>query len=256
MRIDVISIFPAMFSAIADAGITGRALDRALWALHRWDPRDFTTDRYRRVDDRPYGGGPGMVMMVEPLERATDAAVAAQRDVLGSSGPVILLSPAGSRFDQAYARRLVALPCLTLVCGRYEAIDQRFIDRRVDHSISIGDFVVSGGELPAMLLIDTLVRLLPGAVNDPASVEEESFVSGLLDCPHYTRPEACAGETVPPVLLSGDHKRIARWRRGQALLQTARHRPDMIEALRSSGHLSSDDERVLDTVAGIASAGG
>ncbi len=264
MRIDVVSIFPEMFDAVATAGITGRALDRGLWQLARWNPRDYTDDNYRRVDDRAYGGGPGMVMLVEPLTRALDAVQAAQRAGVGAiastdplrnateaataeaaAGPVLLMSPQGRRLDHELVLELGQAPALTLICGRYEAIDQRFVDARVDAEVSIGDFVVSGGELPAMLLIDALVRLVPGAVNDPASVQQDSFAEGLLDAPHYTRPEVLGGQAVPPVLLSGNHANIARWRREQALQATQERRPDLIAALRAKGGLSDADKQFL-----------
>lgn len=245
MRIDVVSIFPELFDAVTDAGITGRAAQNGLWALHRWNPRDFTRDAYRRVDDRPYGGGPGMVMLFEPMARALAAAQAAQQEQTGTTGRCVLMSPQGRPLDHQTVAGLAGADVLTIVAGRYEAVDQRFIDTHVDQEISIGDFVVSGGELPAMLLIDAMVRLLPGAVNDPASVEQESFVSGLLDSPHYTRPESLGGQAVPPVLLSGDHRRIERWRRERALALTAARRPDLLSRARLNGLLSDEDEAFL-----------
>lgn len=248
MRIDVISIFPEIFDAVTTAGITSRAEQRQLWSLHRWNPRDFTTDSYRRVDDRPYGGGPGMVMLAEPITKTLAAVRAAQSaqlaDAVGASR-VILMSPQGQRLTHSLVAQLAMSPSLVIVAGRYEAIDQRFVDQHVDLEISVGDFVVSGGELPAMLLIDAMVRLLPGAVNDPESVEQESFVKDLLDSPHYTRPDTIAGKSVPPVLLSGDHSKIARWRREQALGLTASRRPDLLAISRSKGELSLEDERYL-----------
>ncbi|MFK7962817.1 MAG: tRNA (guanosine(37)-N1)-methyltransferase TrmD [Burkholderiaceae bacterium] len=249
MRIDVLSIFPELFDAVHGTGITGRAAVNALWSLHRWNPRDYAVDAYRRVDDRAYGGGPGMVMLVEPLKRALQAA---REDAAANgfdAGPVILMSPQGRRLDHQRVAALSTEPNLTLIAGRYEAIDQRFVDRYVDEEVSIGDFVVSGGELPAMLLIDALVRLLPGAVNDPASVEQDSFVNGLLDAPHYTRPEIGEAGSVPPVLLSGNHKKIERWRREQSLAITASRRPDLIDVARAAGRLSPDDEAFLRTAA-------
>ena len=240
-RFDVVSIFPEMFEALTRFGITGRALQRELWQFGCHNPRDFTTDAYRRIDDRPYGGGPGMVMLAQPLAEAIVAALGAG----GPKRPVIALSPQGARFDDAHARRLAASDGAVLVAGRYEAIDQRLLDRYVDDEISIGDFVVSGGELPAMLLIDAVVRLLPGAMNDEASTRCDSFADGLLDCPHYTRPEVFEGVPVPEPLLSGHHARIARWRRERALAITAARRPDLIRTAREGGRLSAEDEAFL-----------
>lgn len=226
---DVVTLFPEMFSALTGSGITRRAVDRGLWQLGCWNPRDYADDNHRTVDDRPYGGGPGMVMLGHPLADAIGAAKAAQRGRLDRAGKVVYLSPQGRRLDHDLVRELVDEPALILLCGRYEGVDQRLIDREVDLEVSIGDFVVSGGELPAMLLIDALVRHLPGALNDAASAVEDSFVDGLLDCPHYTRPEVWQGVPVPEVLLSGDHARIRRWRLKQALGRTAAKRPDLLE---------------------------
>lgn len=248
MRFDVVTLFPAMFDAITRQGITARALERGLWALRCWNPREFATDAYRTVDDRPYGGGPGMVMMAEPLAAAL---AAVRRDRAGVPGPVLHLSPRGRPLTHERVLELAAGPGPVLLASRYEAVDQRFIDRHVDEEVSIGDFVVSGGELPAMMLIDAIVRLLPGALNDPRSAAEDSFANGLLDCPHYTRPEVYDGEPVPPVLLSGHHARIARWRREQALATTMARRPELIERLRARGGLDAQDERFL---AGLAAA--
>jgi tRNA (guanine37-N1)-methyltransferase len=245
MRIDVISIFPEMFDVVINAGITSRAHETGLWSLHRWNPRDFTSDTYRRVDDRPYGGGPGMVMLAKPLNDTLDAVQVDQQQASKSAGPVIVMSPHGQPLTHDRVREWSSLSSLTVVAGRYEAIDQRFIDARVDAQVCVGDFVVSGGELPAMMLIDALVRLLPGAVNDAQSIEQESFVNGLLDCPHYTRPETLGDAGVPPVLLSGDHAKIEQWRREQALLLTARERPDLIASLRERGGLSPEDLKIL-----------
>lgn len=241
MRIDVVSIFPEMFDALTGHGITGRAWQRGLWQFAAHNPRTFTSDAYRRIDDRPYGGGPGMVMMCEPLARAISAAQALEP----AGRPVIALSPQGRRLDDAKVRELARLPGMILVAGRYEAIDQRLIDTRIDEEISIGDFIVSGGELPAMMLIDAVVRLLPGAMNDAASTANDSFADGLLDCPHYTRPEVFEGRPVPDVLLSGHHAQIARWRRERSLESTARRRPDLILSARAAGQLTAADERFL-----------
>jgi len=253
MRFDVLSIFPEMFDAVHDVGITGRAATNALWTLHRWNPRDYAGDAYRRVDDRAYGGGPGMVMLVEPMTQALEAA---RRDARAAGvviGPTLLMSPQGRRLDHETVTRLASHQSVTLIAGRYEAIDQRFIDQQVDEEVSIGDFVVSGGELPAMLLIDAIVRLLPGAVNDPQSVQQDSFVDGLLDAPHYTRPENVGGQIVPPVLLSGDHRKIDRWRREQSLAVTAARRPDLIDIARAASRLSPEDEDYLRRI-GFSSA--
>lgn len=226
-RYDIITLFPEMFDALTGSGITRRALERNLYQLNCWNPRDFATDRHRTVDDRPYGGGPGMVMLVEPLEQAIQAAGKAQRQA-GVAGRVIYLSPQGRRLDHGKVMELVAQPSLTLLCGRYEGIDQRLIDRCVDEEISLGDFVLSGGELPAMVLLDAIVRQLPGALGDADSAVEDSFVDGLLDCPHYTRPEVYEKMPVPPVLLSGNHAEIRRWRLQQSLGRTEVRRPDLL----------------------------
>ena len=243
MRFDVITLFPAMFDALTGQGITSRALQRGLWSLRCWNPRDFAFDAYRTVDDRPYGGGPGMVMLGEPLARALQAIDADRRSE--PRAPVIHLSPRGRPLTHARVEALAALPAVTLLASRYEAVDQRFIDRHVDEEIAIGDFVVSGGELPAMMLMDAVVRLLPGALNDQRSALEDSFANGLLDCPHYTRPEVFEGCPVPEVLLSGHHARIARWRREQALAATRARRPELIGQLRAAGGLDAADERYL-----------
>ncbi len=241
-RYDVITLFPEMFGALTGSGVTRRAIERGLWGLESWNPRDFATDKHRTVDDRPYGGGPGMVMLVGPLEAAIGAAKADQAAESGRAGRVVYLSPQGRQLDHAAVMRLLQEPSLTLLCGRYEGVDQRLIDRCVDEEVSIGDFVVSGGELPAMLLIDALVRQMPGALNDAASAEEDSFVDGLLDCPHYSRPEVYDGVRVPEVLLSGDHARIRRWRLKQALGRTSMRRPDLLKGRA----ISKEESRLLD----------
>ncbi|MCK0505578.1 tRNA (guanosine(37)-N1)-methyltransferase TrmD [Aromatoleum anaerobium] len=228
-RFDVITLFPEMFAALTASGITRRALERGLYEIAFHSPRDFVTDPHRTVDDRPYGGGPGMVMLAEPLEKAIGRAKAAQEQALGAAGRVIYLSPQGRPLDHAKVVELTTLPALTLLCGRYEGVDQRLIDRCVDEELSLGDFVLSGGELPAMVLLDAIVRQLPGALNDAESAQEDSFVDGLLDCPHYTRPEIYEGERVPQVLLSGNHAAIRRWRLKQALGTTWRRRPDLLQ---------------------------
>ncbi|HEY0879033.1 MAG TPA: tRNA (guanosine(37)-N1)-methyltransferase TrmD [Zeimonas sp.] len=250
MRFDAITLFPPMFDAITRFGITSRAHERGLWSLACWNPRDFAQDAYRSVDDRPYGGGPGMVMLAEPLA----AAIRAARSAGPAARPVIALSPQGRPLDDARVRELARSPGAILVAGRYEAIDQRLLDRHVDEEIAVGEFVVSGGELPAMMLIDAVVRLLPGAMNDARSPVHESFADGLLDHPQYTRPEVFEDEPVPAVLLSGHHAQIERWRREQALLVTLRKRPDLIARARERGKLDADDERVL-ARAGLAPPG-
>jgi len=240
IRFDVVSLFPEMFAAIADSGISSRALGEQLWALALWNPRDFTTDSYRTVDDRPYGAGPGMVLMAEPLARALDAAAAAQRAAGGAVGKVVCLSPQGARLDHAKVIELAGREAVTLLCGRYEGIDERLLEQRVDEELSIGDFVLSGGEIAAMALIDAVVRQLPGALGDAQSAAEESFANGLLDCPQYTRPEVVGGKRVPEVLLSGHHANIRRWRLKQALGRTWLRRPELIAARRMN-----EEERAL-----------
>jgi tRNA (guanine37-N1)-methyltransferase len=228
IRFDCVTLFPDMFEAITGSGITQRAFDRGLWGLGLWNPRDFTTDNYRRVDDRPYGGGPGMVMLAEPLEKAIDAARSAGQEEV----KVVHLSPRGGKLSDARVARLAKEARVILVCSRYEGVDERVIERCVDEELSIGDFVISGGELAAMVLIDAVVRKLPGALGDERSAIEESFSiesGGLLDCPHYTRPERYRERGVPPVLLSGHHMDIARWRHKQALGFTWLLRPELIE---------------------------
>jgi tRNA (guanine37-N1)-methyltransferase len=237
-----------MFAAITQSGITRRAFEQGRCGIALWNPRDFTSDNYRTVDDRPYGGGPGMVMLAKPLEQAIDQAKARQQALApqGAKPPlVVYLSPQGRALDHARVMSLAAEPGLVLLCGRYEAVDQRLLDRCVDEEISLGDFVLSGGELPAMALMDAVIRQLPGVLHDDASAVEDSFVNGLLDYPHYTRPEVYEGEPVPPVLLGGHHAEILKWRREQALRATVKKRPDLIEKARSAGLLSRADEKVL-----------
>lgn len=229
MQIDAVTLFPEMFDSIARFGVSQRALDLGLWHFKAWNPRDFTHDNYRRVDDRPYGGGPGMVMQIEPLEQAIDAARARQREAGVEASHVVYLSPQGSRLSHAKAAELSQRQGLILLCGRYEGIDERLIATQVDEEISIGDYVLSGGELPAMVLADAVVRLLPGVLNDAQSAYEDSFVDGLLDCPHYTRPEEYRGMRVPDVLLSGNHALIAKWRLKQSLGRTWKRRPELLQ---------------------------
>jgi tRNA (guanine37-N1)-methyltransferase len=232
IRFGVVTLFPEMFAAVTKSGITARALEAGLWSLQTWNPRDFTSDNYRTVDDRPYGGGPGMVMLAEPLEKALDAA----------GGKVIYLSPQGKKLDHRRVMEFSRENSLTLLCGRYEGVDERLLERRVDEELSIGDFVLSGGELAAMALIDAVVRQLPGALGDESSALEESFADGLLDCPQYTRPEVHGGAKVPEVLLSGHHENIRRWRLKQALGRTWLRRPDLLERRQ----LSTEEQKLLD----------
>lgn len=231
MHVSVISIFPEMFAAISEYGITSRAVKQGLLELRCWNPRDFTDDRHQTVDDRPFGGGPGMVMKIQPLERA----LAAARQVAGEGAKVIYLSPQGQTLKQASVRDLVQEQSLILIAGRYEGIDERFIETHVDEEWSIGDYVLSGGELPAMVLIDAVTRLLPGALGHADSAEEDSFTDGLLDCPHYTRPEVYEGKRVPDVLLSGNHEHIRRWRLMQSLGRTQERRADLLDCRSLSG---------------------
>lgn len=300
MRFDVITLFPDMFSVLRDLGITGRAHKQALWLLKTWTPRDFTHDVHRTVDDRPYGGGPGMVMMADPLEQAVTAALldrasslavqqqdgaeavdsvnmAVPKGAAAGAGvcdaaslaeanrqqqdgtPVVLMSPTGRRFDQHMAQELADSKGAIFVCGRYEGIDQRFIDRCVTHEISLGDFVLSGGELAALAMMDAAVRLLPGALNDAGSAPQDSLntaLTGLLDSPHYTRPELYRGMPVPAELLSGHHANIAVWRRRQSLQLTAARRPDLIQAARAAKQLSDADEKFLRGLPGESSLKG
>jgi len=238
MHIDVISLFPEMVATIAEYGVAGRARRRGLVTLDIENPRDHTSDAHRTVDDRPYGGGPGMVMKYEPLA----GAVAAARNRSPEGSPVVYLSPQGRVFDQAAANRFAGLPGLILLAGRYEGVDERFIDAQVDEELSLGDFVLSGGEVAAMAVIDAVVRLLPGVLGDDESAAQDSFMEGLLDHPHYTRPEQIEGRTVPDVLLSGDHAGIARWRLKEALGRTLMRRPDLIKELG----LSDEQQMLLD----------
>ncbi|MGS0743999.1 tRNA (guanosine(37)-N1)-methyltransferase TrmD [Glaciimonas sp. GG7] len=249
MQFDVVTLFPEMFAALTQSGITRRAFEQKKCELALWNPRDFTVDNHRTVDDRPYGGGPGMVMLAKPLEAAIDAAKKRQQERGSSTAPrVVYLSPQGKPLDHQRVMQLSAEPGLVLLCGRYEAVDQRLLDRCVDEEISLGDFVLSGGELPAMALMDAIIRQLPGVLNDGASAVEDSFVNGLLDCPHYTRPEEYEGVAVPSVLMGGHHAEIEKWRRQQTLLATVNKRPDLILKARKSGSLTVSDEKFLSTI--------
>jgi tRNA (guanine37-N1)-methyltransferase len=244
MRFDVITLFPELFAPLLTSGVTRRAFASKQLDVVFWNPRDYAEGNYRRVDDRPFGGGPGMVMMAEPLSVCLDAALAAR----GSAAPVVLFSPIGETLRHEAVEQWSAGDGAVLVCGRYEGIDQRFIDARVTHQISLGDFVLSGGEIAAMALLDAIARLQPGVLGDEASHVQDSFnpaLDGLLDCPHYTRPEQWNGEGVPAVLMSGHHVQIERWRRDQRLAITLRKRPDLIEAARRAGRLTAADEAAL-----------
>ena len=236
MRLDVVTIFPGMFDAVRYWGMTRRALESGSLELTLWDPREFTDDGYRRVDDRPYGGGPGMVMMIEPLCRALTAVRAA------GGGKVLHLSPQGGKLDQARIKALTDQGSLVLLSGRYEGIDERLIETEVDEEISIGDYVVAGGELPAMVLIEALVRYLPGVLGNDGSAAADSFSDGLLDWPHYTRPEVYRGCNVPPVLLSGNHNEVRRWRLKQALGRTWMRRPDLL----ANRELNKEEQQLLE----------
>ena len=244
MRFDVITLFPELFAPFLSVGITRRAFESRQVDVQCTNPRDFATGNYRRVDDRPFGGGPGMVMMAQPLELAL-AHIRTQRS---DSAPVVLFSPTGKPLNHAAVQRWSNSSGAILLCGRYEGVDQRFIDAQVDEQISLGDFVLSGGEIPAIALLDAVARLQPGVLSDADSHHMDSFnpsLDGLLDCPHYTRPEEWAGVSVPEVLMSGHHGHIERWRRDQRLVLTAKHRPDLLAIARRAGLLSAKDEAVL-----------
>ena len=242
---DVITLFPGMFDAVSQFGVTGRALRNAIYQLHTWNPRDFTEDRYRTIDDRPYGGGAGMVMLAQPLDKAIDAAQARQQTAGIIKSRVICLSPQGRLLNHQMVMELGTLQGVILLCGRYEGIDERLIRRRVDEEVSIGDYVLSGGELGAMVLIDSMVRQMPAVLNDPDSARQDSFVNGLLDYPHYTRPEVYEGEAVPAVLLSGNHARINQWRLKQALGRTWSRRQDLL-AHRNNQGMPPEEKRLLE----------
>ena len=237
LTVGVITLFPEMFTAITESGITSRAVKQNLLNLQWWNPRDFTEDKHRTVDDRPYGGGPGMVMKVEPLRKVIQAA----KQAIGDDAKVIYLSPQGRQLNQQGVEQLVKNDKLIFIAGRYEGIDERIIEAEIDEEWSIGDYVLSGGELAAMVMIDTIVRQLPGALGHEQSAEEDSFADGLLDCPHYTRPEVLEDVAVPEVLLSGDHEKIRRWRLKQALGRTWLRRRDLIE----SRELSAEEKELL-----------
>lgn len=242
---DVITLFPEMLEAVTHWGVTGKAYRSGIFELNAWNPRDFTHDNYRTVDDSPYGGGPGMVMMIQPLEKVIEQAKAKQRSGGIEKPVVVYLTPQGDRLDHKKVRKLSQLPGLILLCGRYEGIDERLIDRQVDCEISIGDYVLSGGELAAMVLIDCIVRQLPGVLGDPESANQDSFVEGLLDYPHYTRPEIYQGDRVPEILMSGNHEYIRRWRLQQALGRTWLKRPDLL-ALKLASGMTAEEQQLLE----------
>ena len=238
MHVQIISLFPDMVRTVAEFGVVGRAAERGLLSVNCVNPRDHTTDTHRTVDDRPYGGGPGMVMKFAPLAKSIEAA----KTALPEDCPVVYLSPQGKVFDQAVARRYAALPGLVLLAGRYEGIDERLIESHVDEELSLGDFVLSGGEIAAMAVVDAVARLIPGVLGDAESAQQDSFMDGLLDCPHYTRPEMIDDRRVPEALLSGDHARIAVWRKKEALGRTYMRRRDLVEKV----NLSDEQRGLLD----------
>jgi tRNA (guanine37-N1)-methyltransferase len=236
LRVDVMTLFEPMFGALTQHGITARAIERQLLQLQFWNPRDHVQTQYKSVDDRAYGGGPGMVMMAPPLKACLDQAIGN-----GAAKPLIYLSPQGQPLTQAKVDLLASCKGFTLLCGRYEGIDERFLRNHVDEEICVGDFVVSGGELPAMMLLDAVIRRLPGALNDERSAQNDSFMNGLLDHPHYTRPEITEGESIPEVLNSGHHEKIKQWRREQALLATATKRPELLQDALKNGLVTKDE---------------
>jgi tRNA (guanine37-N1)-methyltransferase len=250
MRFDVITLFPELFAPFLQSGVTRRAYESGQVAVRLWNPRDHAEGNYRRVDDRPFGGGPGMVMLAEPLARCLAAIRADRADA--EPAPLVLFSPVGPRLDHAGVEGWSASAGAVLLCGRYEGVDQRFIDAHVDVQLSLGDFVLSGGEIAAMALLDAVARLQPGVLNEAGSHEADSFnpaIDGLLDCPHYTRPEEWEGRRAPAELLSGHHAQIERWRRDRRLEATARLRPELVGAARAAGRLTAADEAFLATLA-------
>jgi tRNA (guanine37-N1)-methyltransferase len=259
LQIDVVTLFPAMFEAVTESGVTGRARERGLYGMVLWNPRDFSSNSYRSVDDRPYGGGPGMVMMAEPLEKALSAARQRQLSCGVKRPRVLHLTPQGRVLDHALVLEMAAEQGLVMLAGRYEGVDERLIARTIDDEVSIGDYVMSGGELAAMVVIDCVVRQLPGTLGAADSAEQDSFVNGLLDCPHYTRPEVYEGERVPAVLTSGNHAQIERWRLKQSLGRTWQRRPELLE----KRGMSKEERALLDEyraelaqVAGITGTAG
>ena len=247
MRVDIITLFPELFVPFVQAGVTRRAYESGQLDVKTWNPRDYAEGNYKRVDDRPFGGGPGMVMLAEPLA-ACLAAIRAESGLDRQQAPLVYFSPVGEVLSQSLVQRSGLTAGVLLLCGRYEGIDQRFIDAHVDAHISLGDFVLSGGEIAAMAWLDALARLQPGVLHDEQSHLQDSFtpaLSGLLDCPHFTRPEVWQDQAVPDALLSGHHAHIAVWRRQQSLMLTAQNRPDLLEKARQSGLLSRADEQLL-----------
>ena len=250
MRVDIITLFPELIQVFLNVGVTRRAYEGGLVEVHCWNPRDFADGNYRRVDDRPFGGGPGMVMLAEPLAACLDA-IRQARGEDRQTAPLVYFSPVGQALNQALVLQASTSKGAVLLCGRYEGVDQRFIDTHVDLQISLGDFVLSGGELAAMAWLDAVARLQPGVLHDEESHLQDSFtpaLSGLLDCPHYTRPEEWRGQAVPAPLLSGHHAQIAEWRRAQSLALTADKRPDLIDQARQQGLLKPQDEHILKTL--------
>ena len=253
MRFDVITLFPELFAPFMEAGITRRAYASGQIKLKLWNPREHAEGNYRRVDDRPFGGGPGMVMMAEPLARCLEAVRADRAEAIDVQAPAVLFSPTGEPLRHAGVQRWAESRGAILICGRYEGIDQRFIDTCVDVQISLGDFVLSGGEIAALALLDAVARLQPGVLGEEGSHQQDSFnpaLDGLLDCPHYTRPELWREQPVPAPLLSGHHAQIERWRREQRLLLTAHQRPALIDAARAAGRLDARDEQLLSSISG------
>ena len=240
MKIGVITLFPEMFSALTDYGVSGRAVDNGLVDIAYFNPREFTQDKHRTVDDRPYGGGPGMVMLLEPLLRAVETA----KDWIAGQAKVVYLSPQGQLLDQGAVNKFAEVDNVILISGRYEGIDERLIDSVVDEEWSIGDYVLSGGELPSMVLLDALIRQMPGVLGHEDSAAQDSFATGLLDCPHYSRPDSFEGQDVPAVLLSGDHEKIRRWRLQQSLLRTQQRKPKLLDNLA----LTAEQEALLKEV--------
>jgi tRNA (guanine37-N1)-methyltransferase len=257
MRFDIITLFPELFSPFLSQGVTRRAFASGQVEVVFWNPRDYAPGNYRRIDDRPFGGGPGMVMMAQPLQDCLQAIFQARQERAEPPPPVLLFSPLGQPLRHAVVEQWSASAGAVLLCGRYEGVDQRFIDRYVTHQISLGDFVLSGGEIAALALLDAVARLQPGVLGDAGSHQFDSFnpvLDGLLDCPHYTRPEVWQGESVPAVLLSGHHGQIERWRRDQQLTLTQQRRPELIVAARQAGRLDAADERLLRSLSAVGSA--
>jgi tRNA (guanine37-N1)-methyltransferase len=252
MRFDVVTLFPELFAPFLTSGVTRRAFESGLVDVKLWNPREFAEGNYRRVDDRSFGGGPGMVMLAEPLARCLESIRADRAEPAAGQAPVVLFSPVGRPLNHGGVTAWSAGSGAVLICGRYEGLDQRFIDSFVDQQISLGDFVLSGGEIAAMALMDAVARLQPGVLNDEGSHQLDSFnpaLDGLLDCPHYTRPENWRGQQVPDTLLSGNHGHIERWRREQRLALTWQHRPELLQAARTAGKLAAADETFLASLA-------